>query len=57
MSSSIIVPLQIEEGGDENSYEVLRKAVKEYWTTTKEYYKAVRYSFYLNSSAALGNCA
>ncbi|KAF5478694.1 hypothetical protein F2P56_005233 [Juglans regia] len=35
-------PLEVtnDEGGDDNSYEVLRKAVKEYWTTTKEYYQA-----------------
>ncbi|XP_058218299.1 putative nuclear RNA export factor SDE5 isoform X2 [Rhododendron vialii] len=29
-----------ENEEDENSYQVLRKAVKEYWTTMKEYYKA-----------------
>ncbi|KAG6689335.1 hypothetical protein I3842_11G169700 [Carya illinoinensis] len=34
-------PLEVtkDEGGDD-SYEVLRQAVKEYWTTTKEYYQA-----------------
>ena len=42
---------------DENSYEVLRKAVKEYWIMMKEYYQAVRYSFYIFSlSYALGKC-
>ncbi|KAI8552589.1 hypothetical protein RHMOL_Rhmol06G0278400 [Rhododendron molle] len=30
-----------ENEEDENSYQVLRKAVKEYWTTMKEYYKAL----------------
>ena len=40
---------------DENSYEVLRKAVKEYWIMMKEYYQAVRSSFYIFSlSYALG---
>ncbi len=42
---------------DENSYEVLRKAVKEYWITMKEYYQAVRSSFsFFSLSFALGNC-
>ena len=33
----------VEDGhnDDENSYDVLRQAVKEYWITMKEYYKAV----------------
>ncbi|CAK7327601.1 unnamed protein product [Dovyalis caffra] len=35
-----------EAEGDENSYEVFRKAVKEYWTTMKEYYKAVSFLLY-----------
>lgn len=34
------------DGDDDNSYEVLRKSVKEYWITMKEYYKAVRFLFY-----------
>ncbi|KAJ4726286.1 putative Smr domain-containing protein [Melia azedarach] len=29
-----------DDGDNENSYEVLRKAVKEYWITMREYYKA-----------------
>ncbi|TQE10482.1 hypothetical protein C1H46_003937 [Malus baccata] len=29
------------DGDDDNGYEVLRKSVKEYWITMKEYYKAV----------------
>lgn len=33
--------LLLDDEDDEESYEVLRKAVKEYWTTMKEYYKAV----------------
>lgn len=42
---------------DENSYEVLRKAVKEYWIMMKEYYQAVRSSFYIfRLSYALGKC-
>lgn len=28
---------------DDNSYEVLRTAVKEYWNTMREYYKAVSF--------------
>ncbi|RQO85971.1 hypothetical protein POPTR_001G401900v4 [Populus trichocarpa] len=34
-----------EAEGDENSYEVLRKAVKEYWITKKEFYKAAADAF------------
>lgn len=30
-----------DDEDDENSYEVLRKAVKEYWILMREYYKAV----------------
>jgi hypothetical protein len=38
--------LLVEAEGDENSYEVLRKAVKEYWITKKEFYKAVSFLLY-----------
>ena len=31
-----------QNDNDENSYDILRQAVKEYWATMKEYYKAVR---------------
>lgn len=31
----------LDDEDDENSYEVLRKAVKEYWILMREYYKAV----------------
>lgn len=31
----------LDDEDDENSYEVLRKAVKEYWISMREYYKAV----------------
>ncbi|KAM7498719.1 hypothetical protein LguiA_023133 [Lonicera macranthoides] len=34
-----------EDDESENSYEVLRKAVKEYWNTMKEYYEAAVDSF------------
>lgn len=37
--------LATEDEGDENSFESLREAMKEYWTTMKEYYKAVRSLF------------
>jgi uncharacterized protein (UPF0262 family) len=54
--------LQIEdEDEDDESFEVLRKAVKEYWVTMKEYHQAVRSSLslsfsYFNFSFALGKC-
>lgn len=31
----------LDDENDENSYEALRKSVKEYWITRREYYKAV----------------
>lgn len=38
------VILNVEsDDDDENSYKVLRRAVREHWTTMKEYYRAVRY--------------
>lgn len=38
-----LVSSAVEDGhdDDENSYDFLRQAVKEYWVTMKEYYKAV----------------
>nr|GMD53257.1 putative nuclear RNA export factor SDE5 isoform X1 [Ipomoea batatas] len=36
---------QMNGDDDEESYEVLREAVKEYWTTMKEYYKAAIEAF------------
>ncbi|KAM2049122.1 hypothetical protein ACFX1T_007575 [Malus domestica] len=33
------------DGDDDNGYEVLRKSVKEYWITMKEYYKAAFNAF------------
>ncbi|KAF1866407.1 hypothetical protein Lal_00017790 [Lupinus albus] len=39
----VVVPQVVkEESDDENSYNELRKAVKENWTTMKEYYRSVR---------------
>ncbi|GMY31772.1 putative nuclear RNA export factor SDE5 [Fagus crenata] len=37
-----VQPIEVtrDDEDDENSYEVLRKAVKEYWITMKEYYQA-----------------
>ena len=34
------------EAEGKNSHEVLRKAVKEYWITKKEFYKAVSFLLY-----------
>lgn len=31
----------LDDEDDENSYELLHKAVKEYWISMREYYKAV----------------
>ncbi|XVF18889.1 hypothetical protein REPUB_Repub11eG0062300 [Reevesia pubescens] len=41
------VSKDVEDGhdDDENSYDVLRQAVKEYWITMKEYYKAALEAF------------
>ncbi|KAM3302334.1 putative nuclear RNA export factor SDE5 [Capsicum chacoense] len=44
------------KNGEENeeSYEVLRKAVKEYWITMKEYYKAASEAFFLGDHDKAG---
>ena len=39
--SSLMLDNLVEDEEDENSFSVLRQAVKENWTTMKEYYKAV----------------
>ncbi|XP_019442461.1 PREDICTED: putative nuclear RNA export factor SDE5 [Lupinus angustifolius] len=40
-----------EESDDENSYKVLRKAVKENWTTMKEYYRSAVEAFSMGDYA------
>lgn len=41
--SGACVLFMIDVEDDENSYEALRKAMKEYLVTMREYYKAVRF--------------